>query len=63
MWGKHPFWILDNCVIEVRNLETNFGNGCMGSNVPKVRTDRATRTQSDPTILDDLEAANDKPEN
>jgi len=20
MWGKHPFWILDNCVIEVRNL-------------------------------------------
>jgi catechol-2,3-dioxygenase len=20
MWGKHPFWISDNCVIEVRNL-------------------------------------------
>jgi hypothetical protein len=20
MWGKHPFWILDNCVVEVRNL-------------------------------------------
>jgi catechol-2,3-dioxygenase len=20
MWGIHPFWILDNCVIEVRNL-------------------------------------------
>src|ERR1700686_2082773 len=22
MWGKTPFWILDNCVIEVRNLGT-----------------------------------------
>jgi catechol 2,3-dioxygenase-like lactoylglutathione lyase family enzyme len=22
MWGKPPFWILDNCVIEVRNLGT-----------------------------------------
>ncbi len=21
MWGKHPFWISDNCVMEVRNLE------------------------------------------
>jgi catechol 2,3-dioxygenase-like lactoylglutathione lyase family enzyme len=21
MWGKHPFWILDNCVMELRNLE------------------------------------------
>ena len=20
MWGKHPFWISDNCVMEVRNL-------------------------------------------
>ena len=20
MWGKHPFWILDNCVIEVRAI-------------------------------------------
>ena len=22
MWGKTPFWILDNCVMEVRNLGT-----------------------------------------
>jgi catechol-2,3-dioxygenase len=22
MWGKTPFWILDNCVIEARNLGT-----------------------------------------
>jgi len=22
MWGKTPFWILDNCVIEMRNLGT-----------------------------------------